>query len=59
MPTDPIIDEIHAVREALAEAAGYDADRVAEAARKRERESGRTAVTLPPRPVTILKKNAS
>jgi hypothetical protein len=46
---DPILEEIHAVREKLAKEAGYDIERIAEAARKRQAESGRKAVTLPPR----------
>ena len=60
MPTtDPIIEEIHAIREALAREAGFDAEKIAEAARKRQVESGRRAVTLPPRPVAKVKKKAS
>ncbi|MEA2564664.1 MAG: hypothetical protein QOH06_6168 [Acidobacteriota bacterium] len=60
MPTaDPILEEIHAVREALAKKAGYDAEKIAEAARKRQAESGRKAVTLPPRPTATVKKKAS
>ncbi|HKI01123.1 MAG TPA: hypothetical protein VKK31_04015 [Thermoanaerobaculia bacterium] len=60
MPTtDPIIEEIHAIREALAEEASFDAEKVAEAACKRQAESGRKAVTLPPRPVAAVKKKAS
>ena len=57
--TDPIIEEIHAVREALAKESGYDAEKIAEAARKRQAQSGRTAVTLPPRPTAAIKKKAS
>jgi len=56
---DPIIEEIHAVREALARESGFDAEKIAEAARKRQAESGRKAVTLPPRPVATVKKKAS
>lgn len=60
MPSpDPVLEEIHAVREALAKKAGYDAERIAEAARKRQAESGRKAVTLPPRPAATVKKKAS
>ena len=29
-PTDPIIEEIHAIREALAKESGYDAEKIAE-----------------------------
>jgi hypothetical protein len=61
MPSiDPILEEIHAIREALAKASGYDVEKIAEAARKRQAESGRKSVTLPPRPVVnIAKKKAS
>jgi hypothetical protein len=57
MPSrDPIIEEIHAIREAIAEASGYDLEKIAEAARKRQAESGRKTVTLPPRPAITFKK---
>lgn len=56
---DPILEEIHAIREALARQAGYDVERIAEAARKRQAESGRKVVTLPPRPAATVKKKAS
>jgi hypothetical protein len=60
MPTtDPINEEIHAIREALAREADFDAEKIAEAARKRQAESGRKAVTLPPRPAATVKKKAS
>lgn len=49
-PADPILEEIHAVREKLAKEAGYDIEKIVEAARQRQAESGRKAVTLPPRP---------
>ena len=58
-PTDSIIEEIHAIREAIAKESGYDAQKIAEAARKRQAESGRKAVTLPPRPAAAGKKKAS
>jgi hypothetical protein len=57
--TDPILEEIHAIREALAKESGYDAEKIAEAARKRQAASGRKAVTLPPRPAVTVKKKAS
>ena len=60
MPTaDPILEEIHVVRETLVKKAGYDAEKLAEAARRRQAESGRKAVTLPPRPAAPVKKKAS
>lgn len=58
-PKDPILEEIHAIREALAKESGYDAEKIAEAARKRQAESGRKAVTLPPRPTEVNRKKAS
>ncbi len=58
-PKDPILEEIHAIREALAKESGYDAEKIAEAARKRQAESGRKAVTLPPRPTEAHRKKAS
>ena len=58
-PADSILEEIHAIREALAKKGGYDAERIAEAARKRQAESGRKAVTLPPRPAATVTKKVS
>ncbi len=58
-PTDPLIEEIHAIREALAKESGYDAEKIAEAARKRQAKGGWKAVTLPPRPIATHKKKAS
>jgi hypothetical protein len=46
---DPIIEEIHAVREEIARAAGYDIERILEAARARQAASGRKAVQFSPR----------
>lgn len=46
---DPIIAEIHAVREALSRASDDDIRKVAEAAKARQAESGRKSVRLPPR----------
>jgi len=46
---DPIIEEIHAVREEIAREAGYDIERILEAARARQSASGREAVRLSPR----------
>ena len=49
MPTDPVVEEIHAVREALSKASGDDIRKIAEAAKARQIQSGRKAVRLPPR----------
>ncbi len=53
MPTDPIVDEIHAIREEIARRHGYDLDAIVEALRKASEQSGRRVVTLPSRPVVI------
>ncbi len=52
---DPIIEEIHAVREALAREAGYDIEKMLAAARTRQAASGLRAVRLTPREVKPAK----
>jgi hypothetical protein len=47
---DPIIEEIHGVRDAIARETGYDLDKMLEAARARQKASGRQAVRLSPKP---------
>ena len=49
MEPDSIIEELHAIRETLSRASGGDIRKIAEAARARQAESGRTTVRLPPR----------
>ncbi|MEW6744464.1 MAG: hypothetical protein AB1486_17050 [Planctomycetota bacterium] len=49
MEPDPIIEEIHAIREALSKASGDDIRKIAEAAKARHTQSGRKALRLPPR----------
>jgi len=56
MPTDRIVEEIHAIREALSKASGDDIRKIAEAARARQLDSGRKAERLPPRKVRPLRK---
>lgn len=46
---DPIVEEIHAVREMLAREANYDLERLLDAARKRQDADGLNAVRLPSR----------
>ena len=53
---DPIVEEVHAVREALAKEAGYDLGRIVEAARERQAASGRPVVRLPPKKPQSSKK---
>jgi hypothetical protein len=55
-PKDPIVEEIHAIREAIAKTSGNDMDRIAEAARARQAKGGRKVVCLPPKRVTPLEK---
>jgi hypothetical protein len=49
MPPDLIVEEIHAIREALSKESGDDIRKIAEAAKARQAQSGRKAVRLPPR----------
>ena len=56
MASDPIVEEIHAIREALAKASNNDLRKIAEAANARQVASGRKAVCLPPRRTKPAKK---
>lgn len=56
MTSDPILDEIHATRKALSKASGDDVRRIAEAARRRQMESGRKAIRLPARKTRTTRK---
>lgn len=56
-PTDPIIDEIHAIREAIASANDDDIRKIAEAARARQQQGDAKVVSLPPK--LIVEKKAS
>jgi hypothetical protein len=53
MPIDPIVEEIHAIREALSKASGDDIRKIAEAARERQARSGAQSVEPPPRRARI------
>ena len=53
---DPIIEEIHAVREEIARAADYDLEKMLEAARQRQAAAGVQAVRLPSRKTDRVKK---
>ena len=52
----PIIDEIHAIRDAIAKASDNDLQKIAEAARSRQKASGRQGVKLPPKRSSSAKK---
>jgi hypothetical protein len=54
--SDPIIDEIHAIRDAIAKASDNDLQKIAEAARSRQKASGRPGVKLPPKRARTAKK---
>ena len=58
MKNDPIVDEIHRIREELSKQSGDDLRRITEAARKRQQASAnnRAVVTLPPKRVVPAKK---
>ena len=56
MEPDSIIEEIHAIREALSKASGDDIRKIAEAAKARQAQSGRKAVQRPPRTVKAARK---
>jgi hypothetical protein len=49
MSSDPITDEIRAIRRQLAAQCGNDIRRIFEDARQREKTDGNTYVSLPPR----------
>jgi hypothetical protein len=53
---DPIIEEVHAAREAIAKEGGYNLDRIVEAAKARQLKSGRPVVRLAPKNVDTTKK---
>jgi hypothetical protein len=50
MVDDPIVEEIRAIRHQLAAQFDNNIHRIAEDLQRKERESGRKYVTLPPRP---------
>lgn len=51
MKTDPIVEEVHRTREAIAARFGGDLRAICEDARKRQVASGRATRPLPPREV--------
>ena len=54
--SDPIVEEIHAIREAMAKVSNDDLRKMAEAARSRQAAGGRKVVSLPPRRAATAKK---
>jgi hypothetical protein len=55
---DPIVEELHAIREALSKASDDDLARIAEAARVRQQKSGHDVVRLPPKRVPQPQKTS-
>ena len=56
-PKDPITDELHAIREAIAAECEYDMNKIAEWMRTQQNRGNREAVTLPPK--RVIDKKAS
>lgn len=56
MIVDEIVEEIHAIREAISKASDDDIRKIAEAAKARQVQSGRTAVRLAPRKPKAVQK---
>ena len=46
---DPIVEEVRAIRDALAKEYDYDVEKLGRAMQAAEKAEGRTTVTLPPR----------
>lgn len=49
MQTDPVVEEVRAIREAYAERFGFDLRAICRDLREQERASDRELVSLPPR----------
>ncbi len=49
MTRDPIVEEVRAIREAIAKEHGYDVRAIVRALQREEQESGRPLVSLPPK----------
>lgn len=56
MESNPLVDEIHAVRDALSRASGHDIRKIAEAAKARQAESGKKTVRLAPRKAKAVRQ---
>jgi len=56
MSRDPIVDEVRAVRDAIAREYDYDVKKLAEALREEHRKSGCEVVHLSPRRIPTARK---
>lgn len=54
--SDPIIDEVRAIRDAIAKACNYDVEQLAKQLKSHELQSGRKVVRRPPRPASVVRK---
>ncbi len=55
-PSDPIVDEVRAAREALERTSDDNLEKIVEAARVRQAQGGRAVVTLPPKKLQPAKR---
>jgi hypothetical protein len=55
-PPDPILEELHEIRDAIANASDRDLKKIAEAARARQIDSGHEVVRLSPRRIEVAKE---
>ena len=53
---DPIVDEVRAIRDAIAKEFDYDIEKLAQAIKAHETQSGQEFVRLPPKKVTVARK---
>jgi hypothetical protein len=53
---DPIVEEVRAVRDAIAKKFDYDVERIGRAMQERQSKNDRPVVRLPPRRIAIEKK---
>jgi hypothetical protein len=54
--SDPIVDEVRAIRDAIAKEFDYDIEKLAQAIKEHEVQSGQEFVRRPPRRVTVVQK---
>ena len=56
MLRDPIVEEVHAIRESLSRSCDHDIRKIAEAAKARQEKSGLKAVRFAPKKAKTLQK---
>lgn len=54
--SDPIIDEIRAIRDAIAKDCDYDMEKLAQVLKAHETQSGRKVVRRPPKRIVVVRK---